>query len=355
MVFDLLAPPWREVRLNDLDRPEILRAVLAAKRAMHTGPALTRRWDVFAEIDALAGPGAPADLLDAVPRLKPETLVPCHNNGTVCNIMLHPDGGIRRGTEMFIDRAVAMDASRKAHALGIGPAIHDWLAWNGVEIADFITDRRPCGLGDFDDAQVCEAVIDAYRTFHAAPALGLTKTVFDMIGEHVVQVRDLGGWRPLDIAGLDARVAEARDAILAAGLDLVPCFNDPMPGNFLVGKDRSVMLIDCEYASNNDRSYDLGAWFGEMFFSPGKAASLIGRYAGRPDPGVLARATVYQALADIKWATWSMVQERISEVDFDYRKYGVWKYMRARHIFDDPRWPVWLDRIGDRAVLSSGP
>ena len=73
---------------------------------------------------------------------------------------------------MFIDRAVALDASRKAHALGVGPPVHDWLAADGIEIARFITDRRPCGLGDFSDMAVCCAVIDAYRALHAAPAAG---------------------------------------------------------------------------------------------------------------------------------------------------------------------------------------
>ena len=172
-----------------------------------------------------------------------------------------------RGTEMFIDRAVALDASRKAHGLGVGPAIYDWLAADGVEIAAFITDRRTCGLGDFADAAFRGAVVEAYRKFHQAAPLGLTKTVFDMIQEHVEQVQALGGWQPSDCAWLHERVADARSAIEAAGLDLVPCFNDPMPGNFLAGDDGSVMLIDYEYASNNDRAYDLGAWFGEMFFS----------------------------------------------------------------------------------------
>ena len=247
-----------------------------------------------------------------------------------------------RGTEMFIDRAVALDASRKAYQVGIGPAVYDWLAADGVEIAAFVSDRRTCGLTDFHDAEIAASVVDAYRIFHAAPALSLTKTVFDMIDEHVGQVRALDGWQPPDIAWLHQQVDLARDAMTASGLDLVPCFNDPMPGNFLVGQDKSVMLIDFEYATNNDRYYDLGAWFGEMFFSPEQEMAMVDRYIGRRDPGALARITVYKALADIKWATWSMVQERISAVDFDYRKYGVWKYMRARNVIHDPRWPEWL-------------
>jgi thiamine kinase-like enzyme len=247
-----------------------------------------------------------------------------------------------RGTEMFIDRSVALEASRKAYQFGVGPAVHEWLASDGIEITDFMTGRRPCGLGDFSNAQLRGAVVDQYRRFHAAPKLTLTKTVFDMIDEHAGQVAALGGWKPPDADALHWQVMQARQAITASGFELTPCFNDPMPGNFMVADDRSVMLIDYEYASNNDRAYDLGAWFGEMFFTPDQETAAIERYAGGPAAALTARASLYKALADIKWATWSMVQEQISTLDFDFRKYGVWKYLRARSVMNDPRWPVWL-------------
>ena len=38
MAFALLPPPWREARLSDLANAAVLAEVLAAKKAMHTGP-----------------------------------------------------------------------------------------------------------------------------------------------------------------------------------------------------------------------------------------------------------------------------------------------------------------------------
>jgi len=247
-----------------------------------------------------------------------------------------------KGTEMFIDRAAAMDASRTAHALGVGPAVFEWLAADGIEIAEFVADRRACTNTDFRDPVICRAAVDAFRRLHQAPPLLLTKTVFDMIDEHVGQVAQLGGWSPPDLPWLLQQAEHARAAMSASGFDLVPCFNDPMPGNFLVDDARSIMLIDYEYASNNDRCYDLGIWFGEMFFDPAREAELTEAYFGRVTEQTTARIAVHKALADIKWATWSMVQEKVSALDFDYRKYGIWKHMRARRIMHDPRWPGWL-------------
>jgi hypothetical protein len=37
-----------------------------------------------------------------------------------------------------------------------------------------------------------------------------------------------------------------------------------------------------------------------------------------------------------------VVNRKLKEWDFDYQKYGVWKYMRARSLMYDPRWDSWL-------------
>jgi hypothetical protein len=54
---------------------------------------------------------------------------------------------------------------------------------------------------------------------------------------------------------------------------------------------------------------------------------------------------VLKALADMKWATWAMVQQAISTLDFDFYKYGAWKYRRARTMFYHPEWALWLRRL----------
>ncbi|MTH63964.1 choline kinase family protein [Paracoccus shanxieyensis] len=246
------------------------------------------------------------------------------------------------GTEMFIDRVAALDASRKAAAAGLGPKVYDDLAHKGVEINDFMSDRRPSTHADFACRDKRAAAIAAYRRMHALPALGLTKTVFDMIDEHNDQVRSLGGPRPRDAAWIALNDRLARQALMASGLDLVPSFNDPMPGNFMIGQDGSVMLIDYEYASMNDRCYDLGIWFGEMFFTPTQEAELIEEYFGTVTRQMIARVTIHKALADVKWAAWSMVQLKVSHLDFDFHKYGAWKLMRLRRIIGHPDWEAHL-------------
>lgn len=250
-----------------------------------------------------------------------------------------------RGTEMFIDRKAARAASLQGETMQVGPKTFDYLDHMDIEISEFLGDRRPSTHRDCVERDFRASVVQIYRRFHQAPPLPLTKTVFDMIDEHYAQVKQLGGHWPEDHAWLYRQYKQARAALEAAGLDLVPCFNDPMPGNFLVGDDKSIKLIDFEYASNNDRLYDLAIWSSEHFFSEAIEQEIIEDYFGRYDQRAHARFIVHKALADIKWSTWAMVQNRMSTLDFDFYKYGIWKHMRARSIIYDPRWPFFLKAL----------
>ena len=250
-----------------------------------------------------------------------------------------------KGTEMFIDRAAAHDASVKAHAAGVGAKVYCFVEQTGVEIFEFIDGLRTSTNGDFLDKTVRINAVRALRAFNEGAALNLRKTLFDMIDEHIGQVLELGGHFPKDFGWLNAQYRRARRALEASGLDIVPCMNDTLAGNFLLDTDNSVVLVDFEYASNNDASAELAVWFGEMFFPPQIEREVIEEYFGSVDDRIVARITLFKALADVKWSTWAMVQHQVSELDFDFFKYGVWKHLRARSVMRDPRWEDWLRAV----------
>jgi hypothetical protein len=250
-----------------------------------------------------------------------------------------------RGTEMFIARDAANDASRRAHACGFGVPVIDYLPESGVEIFAFAEGFRASSNLDFLRPAVRGNAVRALRAFNDSAPLGLTKTIFAMIEEHVEQVSAVGGRLPPDQAHLMRCYAEAKAALTASGLDLVPCMNDTLAGNFLLDGGDRVLLVDFEYASNNERCYELALWFDEMAFPEAVENEMIEAYFGRWDRTVAARIAVLKALGDLKWATWAMIQEAVSTLDFDYYKYGSWKHQRARTLFHHPDWPLWLRRV----------
>lgn len=247
-----------------------------------------------------------------------------------------------RGTEMFVSREASNEASRRAHGCGVGVEVVEFLPAEGVEIFAFAHGYRASSNLDFMRGTVRHNAVRALRAFNDSPRLSLTKTVFEAIDEHLAQIAQVGARLPEDIAQMRRCVADAQDALQAAGMDLVPCMNDTLAGNFMINAADELLLVDFEYATNNERAYELALWFTEMAFPVEIEQEMIEAYFGRLDRAAQARVNVLKGLADIKWASWAMVQEAVSTLDFDFHKYGTWKYRRARTQIYHPDWPVWL-------------
>lgn len=120
-------------------------------------------------------------------------------------------------------------------------------------------------------------------------------------------------------------------------------------GNFMVRMSGDeildMKLIDFEFSSNNERAYEIGVFLAEVFADEETTLEMIERYYGQVTPGLVARVWVARAVADMKWGSWAVQQRQMSGWDFDYQKYGIWKYAPARLLFDDPRCNDWLRQI----------
>jgi len=251
------------------------------------------------------------------------------------------------GSENFVNRSLSHEAANQAYHLGLAPCPVYFNASTGFELTDFLSDYRACNNADFVHTDFLGAAIDLYRQFHHGAPLSQTKDVFSMTDEHLEQGEEIGALRPIDFAWLIYQYQRAKQAFMASGLDLVPCHNDPMPGNFMVqlsenGDILDMKLIDFEFASNNERAYEIGVFLGEVFADEDDTLAMIERYYGHTRPDVVARVWAARAVADMKWGSWAVQQRQLSDWDFDYQKYGIWKYARARLLFNDPRWNDWL-------------
>lgn len=250
-----------------------------------------------------------------------------------------------RGSEMFIARDAAHEASLRAEACGFGVEVVNFLPREGVEIFAFASEATVATNLDFLREPIRRNAIAALKAFNDTPLLSMTKTIFDQIEEHVAQIAAVNGRLPADHAFLMHRFVEAKSALLASGLDLAPCMNDTLAGNFMIGADDRVILVDFEYACNNDRTYEIALWLLEMGFEPDIEREMIEAYWGWLDPRLEARIAIMKAMGDLKWGIWAMIQNTISKLDFDFYKYGVWKYRRSRRCFYGENWYDLLRKI----------
>ena len=251
------------------------------------------------------------------------------------------------GSEAFVDRVAASEASMRAADLGIAPNFVHFDAASGVEVIEYLDEYRACTNGELKLPEISGQIVELYRQLHASGPLPLTKTVFDMIDEHLSHARQLEVRLPPEIDSIVEEYEAAKTLMLASGLDLVPCHNDPMPGNFLVSPGKDMKLVDFEYASNNERAYELALIATEMFYDEQQMLSLVEMFYGATDWPIVSRVNVCSALADLKWGLWGCIKKELNDEGwpFDYQKYGLWKLMRAQTKMSDSRWGLWLASI----------
>ncbi len=250
------------------------------------------------------------------------------------------------GSEAFIDRTNSHIAAQRAGALGISPRIVHFDADTGIEIIEFLEGYRACTNGDMKRPEITSEIIGLYRAFGSIEPLPSTKTVLDMINEHLIQTAELGITLPRFWPEVMREQHSAQRALLADGIDLTPCHNDPMPGNFLISEGKPMRLVDFEFSSNNERAYELAVMTTEFFYDDHRLTECVEEFYGTVSTRTLARVQVCGFLADVKWGLWGVVNARLNNGwDFDYHKYGVWKLHRAQSRLCDPRWGAWIGAL----------
>ncbi|MEW1834945.1 choline/ethanolamine kinase family protein [Microbacterium sp. NPDC079995] len=242
--------------------------------------------------------------------------------------MITPDGvyflkvpGL--GAEAFVNRAVAHEAAVVAASTGVGPEVLYLDPSSGIEVCAFLTGYRSSTAGDLLSPTGMSEVMRLYRRLHAGQQLSVTKTLFDMIDEHRMQIAEVG--RDLQPYQLEVqeRWQPIQERYIGAGLEIVPGHNDPNPPNFMVKAGAPMMLIDFDYAANTDRYYELGAYLTIMGIPDALQSSLFEQYAGTtPTEGQLARLYLSGIGTLVKWGHWALYNSVVRDVDFDYEKYG---------------------------------
>ncbi|MFR9728706.1 phosphotransferase family protein [Saccharopolyspora sp. MS10] len=110
IAYERLPASYHPLQPHHLREPEVLRAVVAVKRALHRGPSMPVDRDVFDEVElwselaAAAGADLPVDFtwmrdrvrrIGAALRAAGRDLRPCHRDGSPSNVLLGPANDVR--------------------------------------------------------------------------------------------------------------------------------------------------------------------------------------------------------------------------------------------------------------------
>jgi thiamine kinase-like enzyme len=247
------------------------------------------------------------------------------------------------GTSDYIDRAAEEHNARAAAAAGINAEVIHFDASDGLMVTRFIEGTSMEGASSIKGVSMNDG--DGFRRDPGAPvrvarALGrvhrLRKVfrsrfdVFAAMDDYLGLLREGRTLLPEDYYEVGRKAGAVRRALEASPAPLVPCHNDPWPGN-LLDADGRIYLIDWEYSGMNDPMWDLADLSVEARFGPEQDRAMMEAYRGGTVPAAsYSRLEVYKAMSDLHWSLWGFVQHAKGNSAEGFWSYGLERLGRSR-------------------------
>jgi thiamine kinase-like enzyme len=119
-----------------------------------------------------------------------------------------------------------------------------------------------------------------------------------------------------------------RIAAVMAGA-LVPCHNDLLTANFL-DDGEGLRILDWEYAGMGDRFFDLANFAVNHELDADGESALLTSYFGEARPADAKHLRLLRFMSDFREAMWGVLQQGVSDLDFDFAEYAARHFERLR-------------------------
>ena len=115
---------------------------------------------------------------------------------------------------------------------------------------------------------------------------------------------------------------------------LYPCHNDYQPSNLILNNDNKVIILDLEFAANNDFTYDI-ATFGNLDFN--SSLALLKEYKPDYTKEDLKSLYLWRMFIDLQWyliALWKYELGYNEKLKLDFQKIGFYFLNQAKPLMD---------------------
>jgi thiamine kinase-like enzyme len=240
-----------------------------------------------------------------------------------------------------IDRGAEHAAALAAAAVGTGPEVVAFLEEEGALVTRFVEGRAP-PPEEMRSAESIARVVAALRPVHDGPAIPARFDSFRVVETYADTARERGVVVP-DNYGAAAEVADRISRVRGAQ-PLRPCHNDLLNANFILEGTR-LWIVDWEYAGMGDVFFDLANFSVNHELEPEEDDELLSLYFGVRTEADAAALTVMRFMSDFREAAWGVVQQGISELDFDFAAYTQRHFERLERTAAAPRFRAALHTL----------
>jgi thiamine kinase-like enzyme len=245
-----------------------------------------------------------------------------------------------KNTELLgIDRAAEHAASLSAARLGVGPEVLAFVEPEGYLVTRYVEGE----VGRLDPVRAGALL----RRVHDGPPIPSRFDAFRVVEAYAATATAHGVPLPGEFA--DAAAVATKIERRLGARPLVPCHNDLLSANFIDDGER-LWLVDWEYAGMGDPAFDLANFAVNNDLDDVAERAMLERY-GTNDGGVRSRHEISDGgvlshnraivlmrfISDFREAMWGVVQQAISELDFDFHGYAERHFERLTRAAAEPR------------------
>jgi thiamine kinase-like enzyme len=247
-----------------------------------------------------------------------------------------------KDTELLgIDRRAEHAAAVAAAAAGSAPEVVAFVADEGALVTRFV-EGRALSLEEMRSPEAIASVVGALKPFHEGESIPARFDSVRVVETYVAAAAERGV--PVPAAYERARELAARIEAARGPQPLRPCHNDLLNANFILGDDR-LWIVDWEYAGMGDVFFDLANFSANHELGPDKDDELLRRYFGERTQTDAAALMLMRFMSDLREATWGVVQQGISELDFDFADYARHHFERLERTAAAPRFRAALHTL----------
>ena len=232
-----------------------------------------------------------------------------------------------KDTELLgIDRRAEHEASLAAAAVGVGPEVVAFVEPEGYLVTRYIEGSVVVPEA-MREPEPLRRVAHALRAVHAGPPIPARFDSFRVVeayaataAVHGIAVPDSYEWAR-EIAN---EVERARGPVPER-----PCHNDLLTANFIDDGTR-IRIVDWEYAGMGDVYFDLANFAANNDLPSPETVELLRAYFGTVAEEHERALTLMRFMSDFREAMWGVVQQALSDLDFDFQAYASRHFERLR-------------------------
>jgi thiamine kinase-like enzyme len=238
-----------------------------------------------------------------------------------------------RDTDLLgIDRSVEHGASVAAAEAGVGPEVVDFLEPEGYLVTRFV-EGHPVPLEEMARPENILRVATTLRRIHEGGPIPGRFDSFRVVEAYRATAEEHG----VRIPDAFSAAKEHADKIESArgSQPRRPCHNDLLNANF-IDDGTNLRIVDWEYAGMGDVFFDLANFSINHELGEAENEALLTAYFEELRFEDLASLRLMRFMSDFREAMWGVVQQGISELDFDFVAYAREHFERLERTAADP-------------------